>query len=51
MTKAEHEARKEEDAQIIKMIRAKALDGDGLALIAFALLEVARDVTNAIAEK
>jgi hypothetical protein len=46
MTKAELEARKKEDAQIVKMIRTKALDGDGLALIAFAILEVAGEIAR-----
>jgi hypothetical protein len=50
MTKAEFEARKaefeaereasqKEHEQIVKIIRAKALEGDGLALVAFAILE------------
>ena len=39
-------AREEEDRKIYRAIRTRALDGDGMAFIAFALLEVAGAVAE-----
>jgi hypothetical protein len=44
MNKTEFEARKKEDERILKMIRERALKGDPLALVAFALIEVSRSI-------
>ena len=46
--KADREARQKEHEQIVKAIRAKALEGDGLALIAFAILDGCGDIARAI---
>lgn len=43
---ARRKAREEEDEKIYRTIRTRALEGDGMALIAFALLEVAGAVTD-----
>ena len=43
---ARRKAREEEDRKIYQAIRTKALEGYGMALIAFALLEVAGAVAE-----
>ena len=43
---ARRKARAAENEKIYQMIRTRALEGDGMALIAFALLEVAGAVAE-----